>query len=263
MPLFSKKKDSPHSEQRVLIADDEGEIRSLLKQHLLRLIPDIHVSEAANGVDALSQLNNYKHDLLITDLKMPFMDGASLIENLVNIEDDKRPEDILVISGCLGDENIKPHVCNLKYMAKPFNPDILGKYISDYLPKDNYKILIVENEVIIRMLIKESIEKMFSEIKIVEATNGLEALDHLKNNSFPLLITDLKMPNMDGDTLIKHINDLPRNKRPANILVLSGFLDPKETRPKNFNIVYMAKPFDKISLNQYLKKVLKVDGDNT
>ncbi len=65
----------------VLIADDEPMTRSLLRRVLTRDC-GCTVSEAADGLDALSSCGTTRPDLIITDLRMPVMDGIELIEAL-------------------------------------------------------------------------------------------------------------------------------------------------------------------------------------
>lgn len=72
--------DSAHSSGRVLIVDDEAEIRHLLGEILTA---DGHVvEEAANGREALTRLSDGRFDLVISDLIMPGLDGPGLYEEL-------------------------------------------------------------------------------------------------------------------------------------------------------------------------------------
>jgi DNA-binding NarL/FixJ family response regulator len=64
---------------RVLIADDHAIVRAGLKQ-LFALAPDLQVAgEAANGAEVLEQLSRCPIDLLLLDLNMPGLNGASLL----------------------------------------------------------------------------------------------------------------------------------------------------------------------------------------
>ena len=66
----------------ILIVDDEkierNGIRFLLKQFGLGL----NIHEANNGAKALEFLENHKVDILLTDVKMPFMDGIELCSEI-------------------------------------------------------------------------------------------------------------------------------------------------------------------------------------
>ncbi len=62
---------------RVLLADDEPELRRLLRRSLGRA--GYSVVEAANGLAALQLLRRERFDLLISDVRMPLMGGLDLL----------------------------------------------------------------------------------------------------------------------------------------------------------------------------------------
>ena len=69
----------PSRRPRVLVADDEAGIRDLLTKTLA--LADYDVDAAPDGRAALARLQSAAYDLLITDLKMPGMDGLALIRD--------------------------------------------------------------------------------------------------------------------------------------------------------------------------------------
>lgn len=78
-------------------------------------------------------------------------------------------------------------------------------------------ILLVEDDNELRSVIKDIFQSVG--ISIVEATNGLEALDTIKNFDFDLIITDVQMPKLDGYNLIKAIKSL---KIDTPVIVMTG-----------------------------------------
>ena len=62
---------------RVLVVDDEASIRDLLSKTLALAEYDVDV--APDGRSALERMRMYPYDLLIADLKMPGMDGLTVI----------------------------------------------------------------------------------------------------------------------------------------------------------------------------------------
>ncbi len=67
---------------RILVVDDERIERNGIKMLLKRFFAkemQLEVFEAANGKAALEFLEKQQVDILITDVKMPFMDGMELI----------------------------------------------------------------------------------------------------------------------------------------------------------------------------------------
>ena len=70
----------PGDRPRVLVADDEGSIRDLLAKTLA--LAEYDVDPVPDGQSALARLRARPYDLLITDLKMPGMDGLALIREV-------------------------------------------------------------------------------------------------------------------------------------------------------------------------------------
>lgn len=105
-------------------------------------------------------------------------------------------------------------------------------------------ILIADDEKLIRAGIRKIIEKSLAiPVAILEAKNGEEALEICIDEKPDLIITDIRMPRMDGVELMHKISELP--EKPA-IIVLSGFDDfsyAKEAISCGA-ISYILKPVD-------------------
>ena len=63
---------------KALIVDDEGIERRGIAMLVERLSLPYDTRDAANGEDALTLLRQERFDVLITDIRMPFMDGLAL-----------------------------------------------------------------------------------------------------------------------------------------------------------------------------------------
>jgi len=68
-------------ENKILVVDDEKEIRDFLQKALSR-IGNFHVELATSGEDALQKIKKESFDLVLTDLKMPKMDGLQLMTEI-------------------------------------------------------------------------------------------------------------------------------------------------------------------------------------
>lgn len=106
-----------------------------------------------------------------------------------------------------------------------------------------YKLLIADDEPGIRegLLYLNWSEFDISVVKTV--TNGIEALDFISNNPIDILITDIKMPLMDGLELIKRVRE---NNKEIEIVALSGYNDFEFVKHclKNNVFNYLLKPID-------------------
>ena len=80
------------------------------------------------------------------------------------------------------------------------------------------KILIVDDEINIRELIKKYAK--FENYEVDEATNGLEAIEKVKNNNYDIVIMDVMMPELDGFSAIKEIKKI--KDIPAIVLSARG-----------------------------------------
>lgn len=84
-------------------------------------------------------------------------------------------------------------------------------------------ILVIEDERLSRSLILGTLKKHGLQYK--DAKNGIEALKHLRSSEFGLILTDLRMPVLDGIELIKAIREgsIPlKVSRDIPIVVLSA-----------------------------------------
>jgi signal transduction histidine kinase len=110
-------------ESRILVVDDEKEIRDFLYKALSRL-GGFHVELAESGEEALQKLEKEPFDLVLTDLMMPKMDGLQLVDNIVKF----KPETLIVLMTGYG--TIDSALEAMKrgssdYLTKPLNLDEL------------------------------------------------------------------------------------------------------------------------------------------
>ena len=109
---------------RVLIVDDESTIRDLLSKTLA--LAEYDVDMAADGRTALERLRVIPYDLLITDLKMPGVDGLTVIREARRLKADLP---VIIITG-FSNEASAIEAVNLGvsgYLTKPFRvPRVLA-----------------------------------------------------------------------------------------------------------------------------------------
>ena len=109
---------------RVLVVDDEASIRDLLSKTLALAEYDVDV--APDGRSALERMRMYPYDLLIADLKMPGMDGLTVIREAKRYKSDLP---VIIITG-FSTESSAIEAVNLGvagYLTKPFRvPQVLA-----------------------------------------------------------------------------------------------------------------------------------------
>jgi excisionase family DNA binding protein len=110
--------------KRVLVVDDEASIRDLLSKTLA--LAEYDVDTAGDGTAALDRMRAFAYDLLIADLKMPGMDGLTLIRQAKRIKADLP---VIIITG-FSTESSAIEAVNLGvdgYLTKPFRvPQVLA-----------------------------------------------------------------------------------------------------------------------------------------
>lgn len=116
------------------------------------------------------------------------------------------------------------------------------------------KLLIVDDHSIIRKSLHSRIKWEDEGIEVIgEASNGREALGILKENSCHIIITDIKMPDMDGLELIK----ICKSKYPhIQFIIISSFDDFQYTKQAiQYEVVnYILKPINNMELVDALGK---------
>lgn len=86
-----------------------------------------------------------------------------------------------------------------------------------------HNLLIVDDEELIRQGLKARLEYLGIDVdKIFEASNGNEAIEVVKNHTVDIVVTDIRMPDMDGLTLIREIQKIEKN---IQFVVLSGYAE--------------------------------------
>ena len=120
-----------------------------------------------------------------------------------------------------------------------------------------YKILVVDDEMEIRNIIKEY--ATFSGFEVGEAADGKQAIEKTKKEEFDLLIVDLMMPNMDGFAAIKEIKKM----QPTLPVIILSARESEYSKLFGFEIGaddYVTKPFSTRDLFARVNALLKRAG---
>ena len=115
-------------------------------------------------------------------------------------------------------------------------------------------LLLVEDEKLIRQGVRSMIERSGVEIEnIIECNNGEAALEILKNQEVDVMFTDIRMPKMDGITLVSKASEF--KKKPL-IAAVSGFddFDYAVGMLRNGVQEYILKPVDRKKITETLVK---------
>ena len=117
---------------------------------------------------------------------------------------------------------------------------------------DKQSILIVDDEEIIRDFLSEVLE----DFDITLACDGDEAIQKLKAKRFDLILTDMRMPNVSGEEVVK----AAREEDPdAKVIVISGYssLYTVSQSVNNGAFAFLSKPFSIKELMQTVNSALE------
>lgn len=103
---------------KILIADDEAEIRDVLRLYLEK--DGYEVAEAADGIEAMEKIKSGQPDLVILDIMMPGLDGYRVLRNIR--EDNNIPVIILSAKDSDSDKILGLDLGADDYITKPFVP---------------------------------------------------------------------------------------------------------------------------------------------
>ncbi|WP_108063893.1 response regulator transcription factor [Poseidonibacter lekithochrous] len=119
------------------------------------------------------------------------------------------------------------------------------------------RVLLVEDEEDAREILEFYLDTIFDEVEI--ACDGQEGLDlytksYEENKAFDLVLTDIKMPNKDGLSMIDDITALNENQK---FIIVSAYKDEEYLfRSIGLNVIsYFVKPLEVKNIMEMLKKV--------
>jgi DNA-binding NtrC family response regulator len=164
---------------RILIIDDEKSIRRTLREILE--YEAFKVDEAADGQEGLAMAQKEKYDIILTDIKMPKMDGIEVLDRLMQLNVDTP---IVMISG---HGNIETAVEAVKkgafdFIAKPLDLNRLLVTIRNAMDKSQ---LVTETKVL-----KKKVSKTFDMIGQSKAIQQIkEMIDRVAPTDARVLVT--------------------------------------------------------------------------
>lgn len=119
-------------------------------------------------------------------------------------------------------------------------------------------ILIVDDEQVMREFLSDVLE----DFEVSKAADGDEAIKILKDRDFNLVITDMKMPRVSGEEVVK----FAREKYPGmKIIVISGYSSLSSvSNTLGYGVsAFLSKPFTIKQLREEVEKSLASDDLNT
>ncbi|MFI8575912.1 response regulator transcription factor [Rossellomorea aquimaris] len=121
------------------------------------------------------------------------------------------------------------------------------------------RILIAEDEEVLRMLMVDTLEDEGHELD--EAADGREAVDHIMDNDYDLILLDYMMPLLTGLEVIERVRNSPE-KRTVKIMMVSAKSQQsdKDLVLKSGADYFIAKPYSPAELVQRIEDILNEEN---
>lgn len=246
---------------RILIIDDVNENLHTL----MAILRDDYAIVAANSGEKALALAQRKPqpDLILLDIKMPGMDGYSVLARLkANPDTADIPVIFVTALAEAADEARGLTLGVADYITKPVNPDLLHLRVRIQLelqrhrrhpvtfdvaqhanPENLASLLVVDD---VPENIHELLEALKDDYRIMVANSGAKAIELVQGPTPPdLVLLDIMMPGMDGYEVCRRLKATPAGNRIPVIFVT--VVDAAQQKVKGFNLGgadYITKPFD-------------------
>ena len=121
----------------------------------------------------------------------------------------------------------------------------------------NKKVMIVDDNALNIKVAKRALKDF--NLNIVESMSGQECLDKIQeSNDYDLILMDIMMPNMSGETTLKELQKIDNFKTPVIALTADALTGSKEKYLSEGFIDYIPKPFSKEQIKEKLDKIFKI-----
>jgi len=120
------------------------------------------------------------------------------------------------------------------------------------------KILVIDDDPKMVKVVAARLEA--SGYGTMTANDGLQGLEIAKNEQPDLILLDIKMPNMDGHTMMRNLKKFGEKTRTIPVIILTGYDGLDDLFGLEGAVDYIVKPFDHRDLLLRIRNVLKRCG---
>jgi len=240
---------------RILVVDDDQYLLDLMIETLTTI--GYSAVGAASAEEAFLWLEKTDFGLIITDIKMPGMDG---IEFARRVKKNYPGIPVIFITGVLGSSVLKNGDAE-GLLSKPFRIGQMEELIQNAIsgqapapetPRSEDAILVVDDDDSFRVMLMETLK--LSGYSVIGCENGRTALEIMEKGGVGRVITDIKMPEMDGIELARQI----RTRWPQiPIILITGYFSAGQEQAEAARLAdgFLMKPFKIESITELLESL--------
>lgn len=253
--------------KRVIFVDDEEQILAGLKRMLRPLREEWGMDFAQSGPEALEKMEQEPFDVIVTDMRMPGMDGAQLLR----IVSDRYPDMVrIVLSGYANEDLVYKSVpFTHQYLAKPIEADKLKAVVSRALALRS----LLKNETIKKLVTRidtlPSMPKLYmsllEELKSPEAST--KSIGNIISKDLGMTAKILKLVNSAYFGIRRHVQSpeqavmfLGLNTIKAIVLSTEIFSQYDEKKLQNFSLEKLYN--HSVTVGSFAKIIAEAEVDN-
>lgn len=125
---------------------------------------------------------------------------------------------------------------------------------------DRKRVLVVDDEPDVLLLCRVNLE--FEGYEVIEASDGVEAMERVRERRPDIILLDVMMPRMDGWQVLAELKNDDVLKDIPVVMLTAKVQDQDQIRGWSSGAAeYITKPFSPLSLSQVLEDVLSHDPD--
>jgi DNA-binding NtrC family response regulator len=233
---------------RVLVVDDDQALLQALPEALRIRMSGVAVDAADSAAAALDRIAAQDYDAIVTDIKMPGMDGLALLAEIRA----RRPDTPILMMTGHGDRQLAIQALRggaYDFIQKPIERDhvvaslhraiqahTLSRRVRDRqsalercaseleqiaatFSVDQPRVLIVDDDPALLQALPQALRLRMGGVTVETAESAAAALDRIAARDYDAIVTDIKMPGMDGLALLAEI----RGRQPETpTLIITG-----------------------------------------
>jgi CheY-like chemotaxis protein len=203
------------SKPLAVVIDDEPSAAKLLERMAMQA--GYAALVAPDGEKGLALIRRHHPAIILLDLALPKVSGLDVLEAL---RDDPQLASTPVVVVSVSDDRkktIEAGAC--EHLIKPISRTEVSGVLAQYASRRSGHVLIVDDDEATTRMYSRGMERAGYTVSV--ARNGREAQALLRECNFDSVITDLRMPELDGHDLIEWIAEFSDRPKPL-VFVLTG-----------------------------------------
>lgn len=240
---------------KILLVDDNGafidSVKDILEDEGHKVIT------ALNGEDAVSMIRKDSFDIVLMDIKMPGMNG---VESFIKMKEMNPDVKVILFTAYTLEDLIQQARGEGVWavLKKPLDMEYLLSIIKESKKNDHGGYILIADD---DKALCENLDETLSEqgYNVAVVCDGLEAIQEMENQTFDILLLDMKLPGLNGLEVYRRV----KAKQPTVVtIIMTGYAE--ELRDLINQAVsenaytYLTKPID---MNELITLLGKVSSD--